>query len=331
VGAYSASKQNSAAKKAAAQQQAGVDQARQFSQEAADAADKKLSPVADLFGASLPGLQQTAQQYQTRGATASNNLQAAAGAPLDVKSYLDPSMAFAQEQGQKAIESSVAARGLAKSGAALKSIAKFSNGLASQNWSNATNLAMQDRQQRASINQGLAGQGDTALNLNNSLFNTGVNAVGQQANIIGMQGTNNSNLAMTSANVGAAATAAQKDVLGSAIGGAAEYYFSDEELKYGKEGLTDAEIDAFMNELEPKSYDYKAEAKAKGAPEGRQIGVMAQDMQKSKIGKRLVKMDAEGDRMVDVPQTVSALLATTAVLNKRIQSLEGKKSKKGNK
>jgi len=82
---------------------------------------------------------------------------------LDVNKFLDPSMNFRIQQGTNALESSAAARGGLLSGATLKGVQDYSQNIASQEYSNAINRAMQDRGYRT----------DTARDSRN--FNYGVN------------------------------------------------------------------------------------------------------------------------------------------------------------
>ena len=244
---------------------------------------------------------------------------------LNVNQFLDPSMAFQLKEGQNAIQGSLAARGLVNSGAALKELTRFGTGLAQQNYNNAANLALQNRSQQVNIGNTLAGMGSDAMNQDINKYNNAyLNTLGKQASIISGQGENAANLAMSSANVGAASTAAQKDLLGTGINSAIGAYFSDSHLKEAVADLTDEDIDAFLNNIASKEYEYTDEGETKGAPKGRHMGIMAQDAEKSKIGRRMVKENDSGDKMIDIPESVSSLLAATANLGKRIKRLEKK-------
>lgn len=323
VGAYSAHQSNKQAKKAAEIQQKGAEQAQQFSEEAADKASDILRPVAAQGLSYGPKIAPAIERYTALGQQGTQALQAQQG-NLNVNQFLDPSMAFAQEEGRKAIEASAAARGGLLSGAALKDIASFSTGLANQNYNNAAQLALQNRQQQTGIANTLTGLGSDALNAQINQYNTGINTVGRQADIQSMQGTNNANLAMTAANAGAASTAAQKDVLGSALSAGIGAFFSDVRLKHNIDEVSDDEIDNFLKHASPKMFDYDEEAVEEGAPRGRQMGVMAQDLEKSEMGREMVEDTDEG-KMVSGEQTIGALLAIAANQNKRIKKLEGEK------
>jgi hypothetical protein len=76
----------------------------------------------------------------------------------------DPGYAFRMQEGQKALERSAAARGSVMGGAALKSLDRFSQGLASQEYNNAFNRFMQGREMRYNMLAGVSGMGLNAAN-----------------------------------------------------------------------------------------------------------------------------------------------------------------------
>jgi hypothetical protein len=82
----------------------------------------------------------------------------------------------------------------------------------------------------------------------------------------------------------------------------------------------DKSLDAFMRELDPKSFKYKD----KKDGEGKRYGVMAQDAEKSEVGKTMVK-DTPHGKMLDGKATTSALLAAISRLAERVDELEGGK------
>lgn len=104
---------------------------------------------------------------------------------------------------------------------------------------------------------------------------------------------------------------------GGQIGAAA--LMSDERLKTD---ITDAraEVDAMLDALGgPKGFKYKDEKF--GA--GRYLGGMAQDLERSEAGKRIVMETPEG-KALDTQKLLSSLLATSARLNERLRKVEGK-------
>lgn len=89
----------------------------------------------------------------------------------------DPGYAFRQSGGQKAIERSAAARGGLLSGAALKGIERFGQGLASDEYLNAYNRFNNDQNNEFSRFSTLAGVGQTANNALQQAGNSYANAV----------------------------------------------------------------------------------------------------------------------------------------------------------
>lgn len=112
----------------------------------------------------------------------------------------------------------------------------------------------------------------------------------------------------------------RKDMFGGFIetAGKAMGSMSDERMK---EGVHDAgsAIDRLLAGLDAKSYRYK-EPDMDG--EGRRVGVMAQDLEKSDLGSDLVRSTSRG-KMVDYDRALPLLLAASARLNDRLDALEG--------
>ena len=101
---------------------------------------------------------------------------------------------------------------------------------------------------------------------------------------------------------------------------------SDENNKKNK-SKDSGRLGEFLNNLDVYSYDYKDEKFGKG----RQTSIMAQDLEKSEIGKKAVIDTPEG-KMVDYSKLFPAMLAANVDANKRIMTLEealrAKKDKK---
>ena len=80
----------------------------------------------------------------------------------------------------------------------------------------------------------------------------------------------------------------------------------------------------FLDALQSYEYKYKHEGKD-ATP---QMGIMAQDLEKTRLGKQMVVQDAvSGLKSVDFGRGFGALLASQAELNKRIKKLEGTKGR----
>lgn len=103
--------------------------------------------------------------------------------------------------------------------------------------------------------------------------------------------------------------------------------FSDENLKEDIKPADGKDMDKFLDAISAKEYKYKeGVSKLPGAAPGERTGILAQDLEKSKVGKQLVK-DTPVGKAVDIGQSVGALLASQAHLNEKIKKLE-KKGKK---
>lgn len=85
----------------------------------------------------------------------------------------------------------------------------------------------------------------------------------------------------------------------------------------------EAEIAEFTSKLEPYAFRYKAPTKPGAAP-GKRYGIMAQDLEKSAVGRSLLLEDEDGTKAVDVPQSIGAILATLSAMNRRIDRAEAR-------
>lgn len=92
---------------------------------------------------------------------------------------------------------------------------------------------------------------------------------------------------------------------------------SDRELKKDVR-VVSRQIDQMLDKLKPAAYRYKNEA-AHG--EGRRAGVMAQDLEGSEAGRRIVREKPDG-KYIDVNAGISAALAAVARLNARVRTME---------
>ena len=107
----------------------------------------------------------------------------------------------------------------------------------------------------------------------------------------------------------------------NAVGGAVAK--SDERSKKNIEEIDDNDINQFLNTMNGHKYDYK-DPNEDGADQKTHFSPMAQELEKSDIGKSLVYPTADGSKMVDYGRGFGALMATTAELNKRLKKLEKK-------
>ena len=73
-----------------------------------------------------------------------------------------------------------------------------------------------------------------------------------------------------------------------------------------------------LDQVDPYTYDYKSDEYGRG----KQLGVMAQDLEKSPLGKGMVKTK---DGKKEINANISTILAGQAVLNDRLNKIEGNK------
>lgn len=99
---------------------------------------------------------------------------------------------------------------------------------------------------------------------------------------------------------------------------------SDEDQKTDKSSGDTSQRD-FLNSLSAYNYRYK-DPTLPGTSPGEKTGVMAQDLERSDIGKRFVVNTPNG-KMVKYSEMAPVLLASQAMLNDRINKLEAKKGK----
>lgn len=101
--------------------------------------------------------------------------------------------------------------------------------------------------------------------------------------------------------------------------GAILAFASDERLKTNVKSGEKAgkEVDEFLDHIAAKRFDYKD---PRHGP--RRFGVMAQDAAKTEVGRTFVKEALEGHLEIDIPSSVSAILAGQARLNQRLRKLE---------
>ena len=103
-------------------------------------------------------------------------------------------------------------------------------------------------------------------------------------------------------------------------GGASSYrnqkYASDEACKENIRSEHPLEIEAFLDSLSPKSFDYKDGEGKKNAH-----GVIAQDLEKSNIGRGIVVEDERGVKNISMPDAISALFEAVSLLNRKTKGM----------
>lgn len=104
------------------------------------------------------------------------------------------------------------------------------------------------------------------------------------------------------------------NILGSALGG---WLASDKNVKKGIKSTSPKDINSFLDALESYDYSYK---RGDTSPK---TGVMAQDLEKSSIGKKLVSEDPmSGTKMVDTRSATLTMMGALSELHKRQKAIE---------
>lgn len=104
---------------------------------------------------------------------------------------------------------------------------------------------------------------------------------------------------------------------GAAVAGG---LLSDENCKEGIEDAEPMDMEAFLSSIDPKWFKYKKPSEA-GASGGENVGVMAQDVEKSPVGATMVK-ERGGKKMLDMQKGFGVILAALAALNDKIEAGE---------
>ena len=196
-------------------------------------------------------------------------------------------------------------------------------GLASQNAGIQSQLAA----------QGIAQQGAGADRLNAqraTQIQAQENAKNEYANWLQRQYSISSGLPAgqynASAALGGASAASQTNTQGAALGAIATYAASD---RRAKKNIRETKLEELLGPLKAYDYDYK-DPKETGASAGRKTSVMAQDLQKSDVGRSLTETKNDrGHTMVDYGKAAPVMLAAIAMLNRKISDVASHKASDG--
>lgn len=121
------------------------------------------------------------------------------------------------------------------------------------------------------------------------------------------------NQAIFSQMVGGAAQA------GAAYAGRPDAAASDERVKKNIKEVDPVDLKAFMSSIKPKTFEYKD----KEHGEGERAGVMAQDLQKSKLGNDVVVQDEDGTLGYDKDKMQGLTLAALKHLYDKVENKKG--------
>lgn len=206
----------------------------------------------------------------------------------------DPGYQFRLKQGQNALESSAAARGNLNSGATMKALQRYGQDFGSNEYQNAYGRMSQ------LANMGL----NAGTNMSNAAGNYGQSL---NQNAIGLGNALSGNMTGLG-NAQASAQIAQANRTTGLIGDGIAAYFSDVRLKENIVPMSKENIEEMKQHLKAFSFNYKSEEHGQGD----WVGVMAQDLEKSKLGRTLVIHDSQGNKQIDLRKVLSMFLATMA-------------------
>ncbi len=85
-----------------------------------------------------------------------------------------------------------------------------------------------------------------------------------------------------------------------------------------KKNIREVDPSEFLDKITGYSFEYKD----KGHGDGKKMGVMAQDLEKTEAGRKMV-VDGPDGKMVDYSQAGPEILASLANMNKRLRNIEG--------
>jgi len=164
------------------------------------------------------------QPFLTAGTGAINQLAAGVApggrftqnfTPADFLANQDPGYGFRMSEGVKALDRSAASRGGLLSGATLKGVEQYGQGLASQEYQNAFNRYQTNRANQLNPLQSLAGVGQTTAT---ALGQQGSNMAGNVGNIMMGSAANQGNAAMAAAGARNSAYGGAANMLGRMYG-----------------------------------------------------------------------------------------------------------------
>lgn len=221
----------------------------------------------------------------------------------------DPGYQFRLSEGLNAINSNAAAKGGLNSGATLKALTQYGQNFASNEYNNAYNREYNRLSQLAGYGfnsaSGLANaSGQLGSNLSNNYM-----GLGNAAAASNMAVANNQNQ-LISSGIGAYGRSSGSNANSNSGGGAggSSFWTSDQRLKTNISEISKDELDEMKKYLKAFAWNYKSDEHGTGD----WIGVMAQDLEKSKLGKTLVVENEKGEKMIDLKKVLSMFLATMA-------------------
>lgn len=189
---------------------------------------------------------------------------------------------------------------------------------------NAVQLANANNQSQANVAGAQLGTQAAIASANNQVSTNALNQKAQQ-DLTANQLTATGQAGQTSIGQGdleaklAAAEAQRQAALIGAAAAAGAKLLSDRREKTDVRNA-EAEIAEFSKNLGPAyAWRYK-DPKKPGAAPGQRYGTMVDELEKSAVGRSLVRDMGDGSKGVDVPQSIGVILATLSAMNKRIEA-----------
>ena len=177
--------------------------------------------------------------------------------------------------------------------------------------------------QNLGARQNIANQG---ANINNQqqMYNVGAKQqiLDNEFKKVGGQNAASQNMANMYMGQAQAQQQADAATIGTLANVGATFAASDSRVKMNvEEGSND--IKDMLDKLTAHKYDYKDEVIENSDDLGSQLGVMAQDLEQSEMGSKMVHEDENGVKRVDYQNNGSTMMAALAELNERLNKLEG--------
>jgi hypothetical protein len=259
-------------------------------------------------------------------------------------SKLQGSQAGAQSARQKAMQ--MAAQGQNQRMAALQGLGQQAGQMESQDFSRqAQTASAKDRiaqanamnrqqiaQQNLAARQNIANQRANIAN-QQQMYNKGLYQQQFQNELAkaGAQGQATGNLANMYSQQAGAQAQADASTMGAIAGVGSAYFLGKASDIRVKTDIEDGapSVRKMLDSLDPYEYDYKNEIKDSPSMDGRQLGVMAQDLENSDLGNQFVQEDMNGVKRVDYGKMGSTQLAALADLHQRLKALEKKQGGNG--
>jgi len=166
--------------------------------------------------------------------------------------------------------------------------------------------------ERAGMIGAIGGIADAAIGAGTAIFTGMPSSAPTSGEYIGQVNPQNYNLGNYAAQLGQSAALPTMSA-----------FASDKNLK--KEVKQSKKyVDEMLEKLKPYTFKYKNSKYG----EGDRVGIMAQDLERSKMGKMLVKNTPEG-KAIDVKNAVGAVMASQARIMEKLKKLEELQKKKG--